>query len=321
MNKAGGSVPLYFITGFLGSGKTTLLNHILDEANSRGKKLGVIINEWGQVSIDASLVRARDIEIEELNNGQVFCSCLQADFVKVLGLYAQRSLDAVVVETSGMANPFPLRKLLLDLERMTGQHYVYQGMTALVDPENFLDLLGVINAVEEQIIASQRIIINKIDLADGNLLPQIREKIRRLNRSAQIIETSHARFEGFFDHSEAAVETAPAGLGPVVQRQTQKPYPRPGNHVIKTSERLTEEKAIAFVRAVLPGSLRVKGILHAESGGWFYVDGVNERVQVSPLEATGTESKIVIIPKAGEDLAERARRAWETECRVSFSMN
>lgn len=320
MSKAGGSVPLYFITGFLGSGKTTLLNHILDEANSRGKKLGVIINEWGQVSIDASLVRAREIEIEELNNGQVFCSCLLADFVKVLTLYAERSLDAVIVETSGMANPFPLKKLLLDLERMTGHHYAYQGMTALVDPENFLDLLGVINAVEEQIIASQRIIINKIDLADSDVLPQIREKIRRLNRSAQIIETSHARIQGFFDRSET-VEPAAASLGALVAREARTPYPRPGNYVIRTSERLTEEKAVAFVRAVLPGSLRVKGILQAESGDWFYVDGVNARVEVSPLEVTGTESKMVIIPKADNDLAETVRRAWETHCRVSFSMD
>ena len=74
-------IALYFITGFLGSGKTTLLNHVLDEAAARGKKLGVIINEWGRVNIDAGLIPARDIEIRELNDGQVFCSCLASDFV------------------------------------------------------------------------------------------------------------------------------------------------------------------------------------------------------------------------------------------------
>ena len=94
-------IALYFITGFLGSGKTTLLNHVLDEAAARGKKLGVIINEWGRVNIDAGLIPARDIEIRELNDGQVFCSCLASDFVKALALLAERPLDAVVVETSG----------------------------------------------------------------------------------------------------------------------------------------------------------------------------------------------------------------------------
>ena len=69
-----------------------------------------------------------------------------------------------------MANPFPLRNILCDLKRLTGGHYVYQGMIALIDPESFLDLVEDINAVEEQIIASQRIIINKIELADGETL-------------------------------------------------------------------------------------------------------------------------------------------------------
>ena len=81
MNNPCGPVPLLFITGFLGSGKTTLLNRILDEAAAQGKKIGAIINEWGRVNIDSSLIRAKDIEIEELNDGQVFCSCLSGNFL------------------------------------------------------------------------------------------------------------------------------------------------------------------------------------------------------------------------------------------------
>ena len=125
MNNPCGPVPLLFITGFLGSGKTTLLNRILDEAAAQGKKIGVIINEWGRVNIDSSLIRAKDIEIEELNDGQVFCSCLSGNFLEALVLLAKRSLDVVIVETSGMANPFPLRNILCDLKRLTGGHYVY----------------------------------------------------------------------------------------------------------------------------------------------------------------------------------------------------
>ena len=201
MNNPCGPVPLLFITGFLGSGKTTLLNRILDEAAAQGKKIGVIINEWGRVNIDSSLIRAKDIEIEELNDGQVFCSCLSGNFLEALVLLAKRSLDVVIVETSGMANPFPLRNILCDLKRLTGGHYVYQGMIALIDPESFLDLVEDINAVEEQVIASQRIIINKIELADGETLSRIRKKIRQLNPHAGIIETSYACVEGILDSS------------------------------------------------------------------------------------------------------------------------
>ena len=114
MNNPCSPVPLLFITGFLGSGKTTLLNRVLDEAAAQGKKIGVIINEWGRVNIDSSLIRAKDIEIEELNDGQVFCSCLSGNFLEALVLLAKRSLDVVIVETSGIgqsvsAQEYPVR--------------------------------------------------------------------------------------------------------------------------------------------------------------------------------------------------------------------
>lgn len=318
MSGSGKAVPLYFITGFLGSGKTTLLNRILDEARERGMKLGVIINEWGKVSIDAGLVQGDHIEIEELNDGQVFCSCLAGDFVKVLGLYAERPLDAVVVETSGMANPLPLYKILRDLERVTGSHYDYRGMTALVDPENFLELIGIINAVEEQVLASQRIIINKIDLADPSALPDIRAKIAKINPDAVVVETSHAQIDGFFDFVPPPAK--PAGLGALAApREAKQPYQRPGQYVLTTAETLDPNKVAAFMRGVLPYALRVKGTVKDEAGSWFYVDGVNDRVEVKPLNAKGTVSKIVVIPKGGMDLEKKTADEWKKACGVPVS--
>lgn len=313
-------VPLFFITGFLGSGKTTLLNRLLDEAAAQGKKIGVIINEWGRVNIDSSLIQARDIEIEELNNGQVFCSCLSGHFVEVLALFAQRALDVVIVETSGMANPFPLKKLLLDLKRTTERHYDYQGMIALVDPDNFLDFVEDINAVEEQIIASQRVIINKIDLTDEATLIRIREKIRQLNPDAEILETSHARVAGLLDSAMPPVAPASPLDRNFVRRNVKEPYPRPGQYVLTTNESLAPEKVEAFVREILPHALRVKGIIRDAARGWFYVDGVNDKVAARALEAAGKESKIVIIPKAGEDLEAMVVSAWNTQCGVAFSL-
>ncbi len=319
MNNPCCPVPLLFITGFLGSGKTTLLNRILDEAAAQGKKIGVIINEWGRVNIDSSLIRAKDIEIEELNDGQVFCSCLSGNFLEALVLLAERSLDVVIVETSGMANPFPLRNILCDLKRLTGGHYVYQGMIALVDPESFLDLVDDINAVEEQVIASQRIIINKVELADGETLALIREKIRRLNPHAEIIETSYAQVEGMLD---SAMPSASSPLEDrFVRRSGGEPYKRPGQYVITTTEGVAPERVAAFVREILPGALRVKGILSDTEHGWFHVDGVNDKVETRTLEVRGNESKIVIIPKAGEEIAEKLTAAWNTQCRVPFSLS
>ena len=314
------SVPLYIITGFLGSGKTTLLNRVLDEASARGMKVGVIINEWGQASVDSAIVGARDVEIEELNNGQVFCTCLIGDFIKALKLYAERELDAVVVETSGMANPLPLQRILDDVKKVTEGHYEYKGMTALIDPDSFLDLVGAIAAVDEQVIASQRIIINKVDLTSESDLEEVRSKIRQLNSKAQVMETSFARIEGFFD---AATEAAPArplfGFGPVPQGGEMNQ--RPGDFLIKTDDRLEQEKVQAFFNAVLPKSLRVKGVFKGKDDVWYYADGVNAQVQIQPLgyEAEGTF--IVVIPRPNVDLKSAVRRAWMQHCGVCFTLS
>ena len=78
---------------------------------------------------------------------------------------------------------------------------------------------------------------------------------------------------------------------------------------------------VDLTREILPGALRVKGILSDTEHGWFHVDGVNDKVETRVLEASGNESKIVIIPKAGDEIAEKLIAAWNTQCRVPFSLS
>lgn len=320
MSQADISVPMYFITGFLGSGKTTLLNRVLDEAAQQGKKIGVIINEWGQASVDSVIVHGRGVEIEELNNGQVFCSCLSVDFIKVLALYAKRELDAVVVETSGMANPFPLHKLLMDLQQATGAHYDYRGMTALVDPDSFLDLVGALNAVDEQVIASQRIIINKIELATEAQLNEVRTRLLLLNPRAEVLETSFAKVESFFDMPSCPLPPRPLfSLGSMEQHK--EGYPRPGNFLIKTGECLSPENVEAFFRQILPKSLRMKGVFCGIDNEWYYADGVNDQVSIQPLDYPSEKTLFVVIPRANYDLKGSIRKAWMTYCKASFTLS
>ena len=114
-------VPVTILTGFLGSGKTTLFNHILTA--SHGKKIAVIQNEFGEVGIDDRLMAkntkfATDQEIVEVLNGCVCCS-VRKDLIAVLKRLAARSkagqlsLDAIVIETTGMANPAPVAQTFL----------------------------------------------------------------------------------------------------------------------------------------------------------------------------------------------------------------
>lgn len=310
--KKDAGVPLYIITGFLGSGKTTLLNRALEEASARGLKIGVIINEWGQVSIDASLVPqdSGQIELKELNDGQIFCSCLAADFIKALQLFSERDLDAAIVETSGMANPFPLKKMLADLEAVTGDHFDFRGMTALVDPENFLELLDVINAVREQVLASNRVIINKIDLATQEEIRATREKIVEINPAAEIIETTMADIGDFF--SDPKIKPCGGKKFGLQAFATPTPaYPRPLNHVLFWDQPVEITKVMEFMRGILPEVLRIKGIIEGTDGAVHYVDGVNDKVEERDIKSKASGAKIVIIPKRGESVALQAAEMWE----------
>jgi G3E family GTPase len=104
-------IPATVLTGFLGSGKTTLLNRILSE--NHGKRIAVIENEFGEIGIDQALVINADEEVFEMNNGCIYCT-VRGDLIRILSNLMQRrdKFDHILVETTGMADPGPVAKVL-----------------------------------------------------------------------------------------------------------------------------------------------------------------------------------------------------------------
>src|SRR5262245_61467435 len=100
-------IPVTVLTGYLGAGKTTLLNRILSE--SHGKRYAVIVNEFGEIGIDNDLIVESDEEIYEMNNGCVCCT-VRGDLIRVVEGLMRRPgrFDAIVVETTGLADPVPV---------------------------------------------------------------------------------------------------------------------------------------------------------------------------------------------------------------------
>ena len=180
-------LPVTVIAGFLGSGKTTLVNHIL--ANQQGLNTAVIVNEIGEIGIDAELTIAASDDMVELSNGCICCS-LNNDLVDAAFRVLQRAekVDYLVVECSGVADPLPialtfLRSELRDLVRI-------DSIVTIADADNFsLDLFAD-TAAQNQLRYADTILLNKCDLVAAERLCAIEREIREVKEGARIVRTT-----------------------------------------------------------------------------------------------------------------------------------
>ena len=162
------------LTGFLGSGKTTLLNHILTAQH--GKKIAIIENEFGEVGIDDALlqknVKAQSTdEVVEMLNGCICCTVRQ-DLITVFKKFAKRiseglKLDAVIIETTGMADPAPVAQTFF-VDDVTQEFFELDGIVTMVDAKHIEQHLdaekpeGAENESEEQVAFADRLVVNKM---------------------------------------------------------------------------------------------------------------------------------------------------------------
>ena len=193
-------IPVTILTGFLGSGKTTLLNYILTQKH--GHRIAVIENEFGEINIDSELVLSSEEELFELTNGCVCCvATARADLLRVLEkLLARRDkLDYILVETSGLADPTPVAQTFFANDQMS-KELSLDAIVTLVDARHAPrhleeDWHGANSQAVDQIVIADRIIMNKTDLASEEELGELESRVRKLNATAPILRSNHARVE------------------------------------------------------------------------------------------------------------------------------
>ena len=176
--------PVTVLTGYLGAGKTTLLNRILSE--DHGKKYAVIVNEFGEVGIDNDLIVGADEEVFEMNNGCVCCT-VRGDLIRVVqGLMKRKGgFDAIIVETTGLADPGPVAQTFFVDEDVRAKTQL-DSVTTVVDAKHLLLRLADSREAAEQVAFADQIILNKTDLVTEAELVEVERAIRKLNPLAPI---------------------------------------------------------------------------------------------------------------------------------------
>ncbi len=291
------AIPLYIITGFLGSGKTSVILSLLEQL--KGRKIGLIMNDFGQLGIDSSLVpESEGIHTRELKGGQIFCSCLSGSFVDTVVGFQDSGIDLLLVEASGLSKPAPLLEIIHWVGEKSGGSFSYQGMLCVLDAQRHLVLSKSLKTLEEQMIFSDLFIVNKSDQADDQTLSQVEAHAASLQPTGRIIRTSFGKVTpDVLDLSPDVkrLESLPAEA----YRGWQQPG-RPKSFVLEPVAPVSLESLKRFVEDAAPSCYRIKGYVITDQRKPVYVSAVGASVEITPVPPgrSSVTSALVCLQKA-----------------------
>ena len=259
----------FLITGFLGAGKTTVLKAIFPLFH--GKKTRLIINEFGKVGLDGTLLREYGAELYEIVNGSIFCVCKLDQFERALEEAMVDQPDAIIVETSGLSDPGAIRSILAEYE-LAGV-LRYRGAICLVDAPRFLKIVETARACKKQLAVADIVLLNKCDLVSEEACEAVERKIRGLCL-APILRTIYGTITPEqFDHLTPLDHMAEIDNRPDLTLQKE---------TIEVSTACSSSQVRRMLALLAEDTYRMKGFLDL-SDGRFIADCVGTDIRVTPF--------------------------------------
>lgn len=295
-------LPVLLITGFLGAGKTTFVNQLLDHFQAENKRVALLINEFGRVSIDKDLINDNRQTIYEVNQGSIFCACTRDQFVAALDKIAAADppFDVAVIESTGIANTADLRKHL-SAESFTSRLEIKQNI-CLIDAANFHKVYATLPAVKSQVEQASVLIINKSDLVDQEQLQKLVSLIHGLNPDHPVEITRYGKAD-----MTKLIDLA-ATWQSIIQMDETPPDDITSITLV-AAKPLDKEEVMQLIRCNAHNLLRGKGFIKTAKQDYF-VELVGDRLFTKAM--TESKDKISRLVLIGRNLDEKAINAeWK----------
>jgi len=282
------SIPVTLLAGYLGSGKTTLVNHVLHHAN--GTRIAVMVNDFGDLPIDASLIEATDDDIVQLSGGCVCCS-YGNDLTRALIRLSELDTapEHILIECSGVALPKPVKSSLTLLPAL--QH---DGTIVMVDAEQINAQLNdryIGDTVLRQIEQADLIAVNKSDSVDASALTETVDKLTGLVGDC-VFAVDQAKLP-----IELALSTN-LSLGQGIREDatgsSASTHVRFTSTVIRLEEGISINRLTEILTMPAFGVLRAKGYVLSDDNQWHLLQQVGQKAQLKPIESP-SESGFVVI--------------------------
>lgn len=272
-------IKTIILTGFLGSGKTTLLSYLLNHDQFAGKKVAVLVNEFGKIPVDGALLPQGDYYVAEIDKGSIFCICVKTDLLKNLTEIARdHTPDVLIIEATGLAEPCDFTVLLQTDELK--ESYEKAATICVTDSINFPKLRGMMPAVRAQVQVADIVLVNKYDQISDDAFGDLEQSIIDINSGARIFKTEYSQFpleeiDVFSSHN------------PVVCTDLEMCKPKlnapesTSSCELKTDAAIIKQKFYEVMDKYRNNILRGKGIVTFDTGE-LYVEVINGVVTSRP---------------------------------------
>lgn len=276
------------LVGFLGSGKTTLLSNLITRNAFAGRRIAVLVNDFGALPVDGALLPKGEHYVSEINTGSIFCVCVKTSLLKSLEYIAKKiNPDILLIEATGAAEPTEFSALLQT--PFLVDSYAQALTLCVVDALNFPKLVNILPALTSQLELADIVVLNKIDLVGENELEAVENMIRGVNSRAVVVKTLNAsldikELELLKTPTASAAQSAGGGdLRPCAPEATTK-------YEFRAKRTLDKIEFYDFLDKYRNIILRGKGVVEFKSGK-IYVEVVNGVVSTRSAEG-------IVIPQA-----------------------